>query len=383
MNAEHTIHPHSTGRSPRQKRGVRRRRRGFSLTELLVVIGIIVVLIGLLLVALAQVQKKAKRTRTESLMQQFANACAAFQTEHGIYPGVIPDDVLLAHEQTNGTSPISSTENALLHLVGGYRVVSPQEDVAGSAALNEFNQYPVGTGQILTFGTSPNQWRLKINPARIGEGPYINGKPYAPYFTPGPDDLVALRPSDPNNANSGQIGEPAAGFLPDLVDAWGQPILYLRQARTSGPIVFDTTADAPRPQFLLAGLRGFLNSTGAGEAGADQSQLSIFGDFDNGNGGWDVQQRKFFSVILGHEAFYQINSAGTTAPLYGQARGAFLLLSAGADGIYFSRTDGPRPTPPTNPIDTSNIDQLIIDVGPRVLDDVSTGFDDIRVYGGG
>src|SRR5688572_17138686 len=118
------------GHGPAQLGGAGRspRTSGFSLTELLVVIAIIVLLIGLLLAALAQVRKKTLRTQSEATMQQFANACAVFQAEHGFYPGVIPDAVLLAHAASNGgVSPISSTENALLHLMGGYRVLGTND----------------------------------------------------------------------------------------------------------------------------------------------------------------------------------------------------------------------------------------------------------------
>jgi hypothetical protein len=60
--------------------------------------------------------------------------------------------------------------------------------------------------------------------------------------------------------------------------------------------------------------------------------------------------------------------------LYGSARGAFALISAGPDGIYFSAIDGPGgPSAPITDLTT------IINVGPRVLDE----FDDVRVYGGG
>src|SRR5262245_19778942 len=135
----------STGRHPL--------RWGFSLTELLVVIGIIVLLVGILLVALAKVRQRAMRAETEARMNQFGNACTAFEAEPGRYPGVIPDGELAAHEAANGACPISCTENALLHLMGNYRLLSPSDDPAGSIADDYDAFYPTSIEEIQIEGT--------------------------------------------------------------------------------------------------------------------------------------------------------------------------------------------------------------------------------------
>ena len=187
----------------------RARTRGFSLTELLVVIGIIALLAGVLLAAMSKVRTQALSTQTTATMSEFSKACDAFQMEHGRYPGMIPESVLANNPPSSGEMP-SSTELALLELMGGYRVLSPSDNAGGPVALDFANFGNCGDPYIVcfTFGS----WDLKVDLRRIGEGPLIDGRPFAPYFTPGERELVAIQ---------GQVGSPGGlttKQLPDLID---------------------------------------------------------------------------------------------------------------------------------------------------------------------
>lgn len=348
--------------SASESRAGDRRRAGFSLTELLVVIGIIVLLMGILLVAIGKVQSKARRTQTENTMRQFSNACMAFQTEQGRFPGIISE--ILMGDPTNlvnGVPKISSTENALLDLMGGWRLLTPTDQV-GSATEVDFTAYSNQAASTnsrvgpIVFNSGAGTWQLVIDTRRIGEGPVINGKPHAPYFTPGAGNVGKAK--YPNGT-----GDPS-NEIPDLLDAWGDPILYLRQLRDRGPLVADAN-NTPAPQFLRAGVLPYIESNSLGELGKNQTN-------SNGNQATSIlnsatDRNATLGKILEHPA------------IAGQARGGFCLISAGPDGIFYSRVDGPGSeavgvddiTSPPLPANDPK-------ANPKVIDD----YDDIRMFGG-
>jgi type II secretory pathway pseudopilin PulG len=296
-----------------------RARRAFSVTELLVVIGIILLLVGILLPALRNARESGKRTKTIATMQEFIKACEAFQQDHGRYPGIVPEDIL-------ASSPsISGTENMLLDLLGGARLLTPQDPAGGPVDVN-YNNFG---GTEIVFGSSG--YSLRFDVKRIGEGPVINGKPHAPYFSPKADEFgPVIGQVDPVNGNTPQLN----GF-PDLLDAWGQPIMAIRARGSTGPLVGAVGA-APLPQFYGNGLLPYLNSPGLGEFGFDQ----IYSAGTNPAGSIltvAAQQQETLAQIIRNPAF-----GAPDDPLnQGNAKGRIVLFSAGPDGIYFSAHDGP------------------------------------------
>ena len=333
---------------------------GFSLVELMVVISIITVLVGLLLVALGRVRTAASITRTKNTMQQFAAACDQFQQEYGRYPGVIPEPVLSGLPN----NPISTTENALLELMGGYRVLKPGE--ASIPAIKD--DYDAYTGTIISMGATG--WQLKIDPDRIGEGPFIDGKANGPFLAPDENAFGIV---------SGQaIGATFNALeLPDLLDDWGQPIIYLRRLRSRGPLVSEDPNDFP--QFLIAGLDGYLKSgqstiyPGLGALGQNQIYES------SNNPGGSILTDSISDYPLNYAYVLRHAALGSSDPSdvmeTSTARGAYVLISAGPDGIFFSAQDGPGA--PGDEVTELGGNP---DINPdRAVDE----YDDIRIFGGG
>ena len=304
------------------------RRRAFTLVELLVVIALIGVLAALLLSALSSAQQRARATQTTATMEAFAAACETFFQDHGEYPGVVPDALLfdIDNLDNNGVPRISSLENALYHLMGGYIIANNSND----------NAYQQFEGDEVVF--SPT-FRIKFasNTEQIGNGPIIGGRQYPSYFTPPEGTLIKA---------FGQVG--GGPNLLDITDAWGQPLILLRKQRSIGLLPnnsnSNTDGNPSSWQFRTEGIAPYVESNNLGdlrrqqqfidipptdpEEGQPSSVLSRAGDNQssyNGNIG----------RLLANSAIQD------TSGFFAQARGAMLLISSGPDGIYFSTWDGP------------------------------------------
>src|SRR5437899_11925115 len=74
---------------PRSGRDVRRgqcRYNGFTLIELIVVVGIIIVLAGLVLSTVGYARKKGARARAETEIAAMSAACENYKADNGVYP---------------------------------------------------------------------------------------------------------------------------------------------------------------------------------------------------------------------------------------------------------------------------------------------------------
>jgi len=329
-------------------------RFGFTLIELLVVMAIIAILAGILLAALSGVQQAAKKTQTTSLMESFGRACDEFALDHGRYPGLLPDSVI------DGTT-ITSTQNALLELMGGARAKSTQSTSTVIAEYDSFADY----GSTVVEFVIGNGWNLAFDPNRFGEGPWIKGRVYEPYFSPKSSDLT-YRAYDSSN--------PDDFSFPSLVDAWDTPIIYLRAVRKSGPIIAPATNN-PLPQYDLPGLEQFVDNA----LNTNSSLLSLTMQTD-------VERLAWLTLTLAHPTFWEIDEDNASSEFvsgaaWGTTRGRYILISAGPDTSFLEVSNEQVHTNQEINIDNP-FDSLLDPVSGLVTPSMMDSFDDVIVHGG-
>jgi prepilin-type N-terminal cleavage/methylation domain-containing protein len=119
----------------------RPRPRGFTLVEILIVIGIIVVLAAILVPTIGRAMRQAKRTRTAADIQSLAMAIEAFKADHNDIPRTIPGTPNL------GAAILGKYLNGPLG--DGYLPTSPgppaaRDDTADPPAWDAAVEYPAG-----------------------------------------------------------------------------------------------------------------------------------------------------------------------------------------------------------------------------------------------
>ena len=203
----------------------RRQSQGFTLTELLVVIGIVVVLVGILVPTISVVRKAAYGAKSQQMISQLSTAIEAYYMDYRAYPGPIHNNNVGAGRASgisNVARDITMSENLFLGLSGGLQ-------------LNP------GTG-------------IFFAPADVTKGPRVlsatgtktNAFAHANYV----QDMPFTKPNATNDAwrFSDGIGQANDTIIPEYVDGYTAPlpILYLRArtgARTLTALGSQTAAD--------------------------------------------------------------------------------------------------------------------------------------------
>jgi prepilin-type N-terminal cleavage/methylation domain-containing protein len=281
-------------------------RQAFTLVELLVVIAIIAILLSILFPVLGAVRRGARVSATQATMTSIITASSQFRQDTNRLPGVFNQEEM--GSGANATHGFTQMENALLDLSGGV-VRDPQ------AVRSEFilvGPYAAGDSK-----------RVPVDLGRIGgnDGPQ--------YLTLGDDQLAYDNPSD---GRSQQVGDAAHIQMPDVVDAFGYPMLMWTKNELAGSVpVFserDSDDDSIKAQYYWASNAGMLNSRNLGvRLDSNNYRNSSLADFNT------TPQRIARSMegMLGDPASPRSN---TSPPVPARGRGDVIMHSTGPDGFF-------------------------------------------------
>ncbi len=191
-----------------------RRPGGFTLVELLVVIGILVILLSVLFPAAIAARNEAKRVAAKTQLNNLSSACEAYHSQMSAYPGYLADGVW---ESSANEKRLSGNENLVLSLMG--------QVGSGSVQLPKWKS------------GDPNKY---VEPERVGAGPLSeSGKLYAPFYSPQEGELLSIDSGSFSGDNK----------IPELLDrSTGVPLLYYR-ARRGGTLPVGSGA-GENPVFL-------------------------------------------------------------------------------------------------------------------------------------
>ncbi len=311
--------------------------RGFTLLELLVVISIIALLIAILFPVLGGARSAARKTSTEALMRDVMTAVENFRIQKGRLPGVFSQRELASMaNQFPGFTPM---ENALLDLAGG--VVDPSE-ITGSPNPASLDNPYIRVGPTTTVAD-----QVLVDTLRIGDP---TGPGYLQFKA---ENLFPIQGQATNQDIPDADGVTVAKGMPDIIDAFGQPLMLWVEDGGAPEKVTEVEdfarveyATSLRARFYVNANRGYLDATKLGEDQINQlCQSSLGGAVDDpltvDDCMLDAAARVAnLTAVLGSPAFpVQPAIASETPSLPAQPRGKTVLISAGKDRAFFKRKE--------------------------------------------
>lgn len=168
-----------------------RARRGFTLVEIMVTIGIIILLVGILLPVIFRVRRQADRARTAADIQAISVALGAYKQDFGDIPRWTTDPVT-----TISTAPSGSW-------ILGFALIAPGAQSVDGADGPGFRVRKTGYGQVYGPYLPPDKFKLSPTGSSAGGNQILdrNGMPfiYVPARVPAPD--ITIKDASTNKGN--------------------------------------------------------------------------------------------------------------------------------------------------------------------------------------
>ena len=295
-------------------------RQAFTLIEVLVAIGVILVLVAILIPAVTYIRQSGYATATSAQIHALESAINSYYATFRAYPGPVPDEAVGKPNAASGiTGNITGTENLFLALCGGLNANGAYDPtLVGSGP---FRTDPV-TGTAKHLKPFYDNWATEISNSR--DPGY--SKDYRFREAPAPGGAQA----DDSN-------------IPEFMDRFpdSMPLLYLR-ARVGAPGVADGSS-MPTYQYSTYQVNGYTNAPSRGR------KLGLTGSVGTPpQHGLGVVQNAPEDYTKGNIRTYTLNaylSQDPNNPNLNPAQGVcrvrdtYIIISAGSDRIYGTADD--------------------------------------------
>jgi type II secretory pathway pseudopilin PulG len=354
-----------------------RRRHAFTITEMLVVIGIIVLLLGMLFPAIHRIRISGYTADTEQELSQLNTAINEYYAVFHAYPGPFSNDQIEDPNTTvttplgvpggisnfelysyNGTTnaytygtpattpwTVTGTENLVLGLLGGLRL-----DTSVTPPNPAFAPTEVGLGPMSLNPANPRRYSPFIDTRYIvwcsGTSTSFNQS-----------NLMPATPT-PFFDQAGTSGNDTP--IPEFVDRFPNPmpILYLRARTGAHGVVSDgitmdgINATTPAAyQYDIRDIYGYVGYLGAPlNLGLPHGKFHNLAEIETVPTTWPPSEAAKAGVNSTPDAFSYFANFGytptsvtspTVTNYYARPRAVdqFILISAGPDGIYGTQDD--------------------------------------------
>lgn len=269
---------------------------GFTLVEMLLVIGIILILISILVPTVTRVRIAAQVASTRQMISRIESGISQYYTDFQAYPGPFANTQIATSAgittwtidgATGGTTNLTATENMFLGVVGGLRI--------NGANLNAvFTSTSMPTGPASLNTVNPKKYPGYVTVEAVETSAVV-----APRFFPG---------------NTKGLGGSSDTIVPEIMDKFSSPmpILYLRANRGS-------------TGFVSTGLNVQYNFSHLAPYGFTTINTTDFPSHANDGAGVPGSYRYFGNTALPGVVPYM--------------KDTYILISAGADGKYGTNDD--------------------------------------------